>query len=127
MSLFDFTQFIEIARKNTYAASRTQQLAMTQMHEYTRAQASLLSGLVKNQTVIASDMIGHDGPEDKIERHADTFRDICETSLKSIQDMTASAETSTQAAFKLIHGRMHGTISEIQDMLSSAANDKKTA
>ena len=122
---FDFSNLMEIQRKNMQALTQIQQTAMENMQAISQRQTEILSSMVQDNTSMAQEIMVEGTPEEKVARQADMLCKVYEHSMDGMNELTEMAAKCGKVAGEIINNRVTASLTEFKSSVQKTKSGSK--
>ncbi len=124
---FDFSNMMEIQRKNMQTFAEIQQAAIENMQMIAHRQAEILSRMVQDNATMAQQIMIEGTPEEKVARQADMARKAYEHSMDGMNELTDMVATSGRKTGDMISKRVTASLTEFKSSVEKKKSGNKVA
>lgn len=123
----DFNQLFSTQRRNIEAFSAANQVVVEGAQAISRRQAEVIRDNVENALKASKDLFTTGTPETNLTKQADFAKEIFETTLSNLREITEMATKSGFEAFDVLNKRAAETLEEVSSAAPAKAAKKKSA
>lgn len=118
---FDYNSFLTIGRRNMEAASSANQTIVEGAQAVSRRQAELARTNVEQMLRTAKDLLGNGSPEINTTKQVALAKDLFESSLNNLREVSEMFTRLSFEAFDIINKRAAESLDEISSASKTAA------
>jgi phasin family protein len=120
----DAQALVEYQKRNLEAFSSANKIALEGAQAVLRRQAEILRQSVEEASKAFSEMNAAGTPQDKIAKQADLAKEVYETALANLRELTEMASKSNGEAAELLSNRVSESFGEITGEIKKTAKKK---